>query len=460
MSIWWRRQEPAREQRSHSFGPVPQLVYPSSSYAEVDLTAAESSMQVVAVRAAVDLIASLSSELPIDVFQGQGTAREKLPTPPWLADPGGDGQGLEDWSYQVLMSWLLRGNLYGDILNAQPLHLTQVTLHHPDHVTGWIEEGRPVWMVGGKRVENLSRFLHRRVNPMPGTVLGLSPISLHASTIGLSLSATRFGRQWFADGAHPGGMLTNSEETLNKEKADTAKARFMAALRGVREPVVMGKGWKFEQIQIAPEESQFLETNGFSSAECARMFGPGIAEVLGYAAKGGSLTYANVVDRDLHVLKYALNKWLRRLERLLSSFLPPAQHVKINRDALLETSTLQRYQAHASALTTKWKVPNEVRAKEDLPPVPWGDVPITDASEPEIEPESDAPVELDPDDDDADVARNLTEMVQKVYLGVGKVVTAPEARALLNRAGAGLPEDFTPSQPAEAAPGGDEEEDE
>lgn len=35
-------------------------------------------------------------------------------------------------------------------------------------------------------------------------------------------------------------------------------------------------------------------------------------------------------------------------------------------------------------------------------------------------------------------ARNLVEMIQKVYLGVGKVITVEEARELLNTAGAGL----------------------
>ncbi len=34
--------------------------------------------------------------------------------------------------------------------------------------------------------------------------------------------------------------------------------------------------------------------------------------------------------------------------------------------------------------------------------------------------------------------RNLVEMVQKIYLGVGTVMTASEAREILNRSGANL----------------------
>lgn len=51
------------------------------------------------------------------------------------------------------------------------------------------------------------------------------------------------------------------------------------------------------------------------------------------------------------------------------------------------------------------------------------------------------------EDSDAAAARNLVEMVQKVYLGVGTVLTADEARELLNKAGAALP-----AAPAELSP--------
>lgn len=383
MSLWWRRGDyrPARrEQRENApattFDQIANLIGSARSYADVDVTTAESSLQSVAVFTATDLIASLASELPIDVFRGRGSDRRSLPLPYWLEDPDGSGYGLPDWIYRAVMSWLLRGNLYGDVLQrASAGFLQQVELFHPDAVSGWLDDGAVRWSVLGQEYTG-AEFLHRRVNPVTGQIVGLSPIQLAASTIGVSLASTRFGFQWFRDGAHPQALLTNSEASLDDKQIKAVKARFLAALLGTREPLVYGKGWEYKAIQISPEESQFLETQGYSAAECARIFGPGIAEVLGYSS-GGSMTYSNVVDRDLHLLKYALNKWLRRLERLLSAFLPRPQYVRINRDALLETNTLQRYQAYASALTNRWKTVNEVRETEDMQPVPWGDEPNT-----------------------------------------------------------------------------------
>jgi phage portal protein BeeE len=51
-------------------------------------------------------------------------------------------------------------------------------------------------------------------------------------------------------------------------------------------------------------------------------------------------------------------------------------------------------------------------------------------------------------------ARNLVEMIQKVYLGVGTVITEDEARELLNRAGASLPIPGPDLSPTPALPAG------
>jgi HK97 family phage portal protein len=372
MSLWRRR--PTRSAYGWMGLSSPWVSIAQSGYADIDATRLDVSLQSVAVRTAVDLIASLGSELPVDVFSGKGRDKRQRPMPAWLEDPGGDGYGLADWSYRVLMSWLLRGNLYGETLDVGPGgFLRQVEIFHPDCVSGWMEDGAPVWTVNGRRVER--NFVHRRAFPIPGQIQGISPVAYHASTIGVSLAATQFGRQWFGDGGHPTGILRNTEVPLEAEgNVKTAKRRFLAALRGIREPLVLGKGWEYQQIQVAPEDSQFLETMGYTEAQCARIFGPGIAEVLGYAVKGSSLTYSNLADRDLQLLKYAVGKWLRRLERLLSQFLPKPQYVLLNRDALLETTTMQRYQAHAVALGGgAWKSVNEVRDDEDEPPVDWGE---------------------------------------------------------------------------------------
>lgn len=387
MSIWFpgRNKAPTAERRGAGISGWPSQAVGSlftgygGSYATVDPTRGETALQSVAVGSACDLICSLISELPVDVFSGTGVDRSPKATPSYLLDPGGDGYGIEDWIAQVLISYLLRGNVFGSVLDrARSGYMTQVQLWHPDMVGGWVDsEGQIQWSFAGMQVTNEADFLHLRVNPIPGQVLGLSMIAAHAATIGLSLTTSQFGLQWFKDGAHPSGILSNDQVDLSDPNVvKTAKERFMAAVRGNREPVVLGKGWKFDQIQINPEESQFLETSKATAAECARMFGPGMAEILGYET-GGSLTYVTVEGKSVHLSVYTLNKWMRRIERLLTSMLPRGQYVKLNRKALLETTTLDRFGAHQLALVNRWTTVNEVRDVEDMTPVPWGDEPNT-----------------------------------------------------------------------------------
>jgi HK97 family phage portal protein len=353
------------------------------TFADTDAVTGDGSLQSVAVRSTVDLICSLGSELPVDVFRDRGTGRSSVKTPTNLLDPGGDDTGLEDWVYRLLSSWALRGNAYGveTSWDRKTGRATTVDLFHPDDVSVNIEGDKPTFYVSGKLADP-DTFVHWRVNPMAGRVLGLSPVALHAATVGVSLSSTRFGAQWFRDGAHPGGLLKNSEANLNAADAKTAKERFIASLRGTREPLVLGKGWEYQTIQVSPEESQFLETQGFTEAQCARMFGPGFAEVMGYES-GGSMTYSNIVDRRQDLLVFSMNKWLRRTERVLSSLIPKPHYVRLNRDAMLEATTLDRYTAHASALQNRWRTVNEVRAMEDLPPVEWGNEPNVTAKQPD-----------------------------------------------------------------------------
>jgi HK97 family phage portal protein len=376
------------ERRAFSFvsPPIPPNSETGVGFARVDLSRTESSLQKIAVWACVNLIATIAETMPLAGFLGDDEDKRPMPLPGWMADLGGDGHGLPDWIWQWIYSAMLRGNVYGlvgarDPRTGQP---TQIVLQHPDevHVTRQYRAGPPDWKINGQRVD-ANLVWHRRVHPVPGRLLGLSPIQQHALTIGVGIAALQFGAQWFSEGAHPSGILSTDAD-LNQTRADTAKQRFMAALRGRREPVVLGNGWKFQPIQIAPNESQFLETNNYTGAECCRIFGPGLAEVFGYGT-GDSLTYKSVEQRSLDLLTYAADPWLVRLETTLSALLPGPQFVRFDRRSLVRTDLLTRYKAYEVALRNQWMVVNEVREDEDQSPVPWGDTPNAVGPPPPVE---------------------------------------------------------------------------
>lgn len=343
----------------------------------------QSSLQRVAVFASANLIASTLSQLPLDLLRGSGSTKKEVAKGPLLEDPGGEGYGFEDWAWSVYFRALIQGNTVGLIADTDKygyptvIQLQDITKVQVDYD----KNGFPVWKINGTDIPR-ERIWHFRAFPQEGKVFGLSPIGQHMRTVGIGIQAEEFGASFFADGAHPTAILT-SEAKLDPTQAATVKSRVLAAIRGSREPVLLPNDIKYQPIQIAPSESQFLETQKYSSAECARIFGPGVPEMLGYEV-GGTMTYANVEQRSLHLLIYTLNNWARRLEASLSTtkMTPRGQYVRFNRNALLQATTLDRYRAYEIALKNQWETVNEVRELEDKPPVKWGDEPNKTAPAP------------------------------------------------------------------------------
>jgi hypothetical protein len=153
--------------------------------------------------------------------------------------------------------------------------------------------------------------------------------------------------------------------------------------------------------------------------------------MIGAATSGSSVTYANREQRAADWLTYGLVPYLVPVEEALSALIPAEQRVKANVSAVLRSDLKTRYESYAIALDKNFLSVDEVRNLEDRKPMP----PSTDGSS----------------------ARDIAELIQKIYLGVDVVLTADEAREIANRAGADLigsmPEQERPApSPTDAVP--------
>jgi HK97 family phage portal protein len=83
-------------------------------------------------------------------------------------------------------------------------------------------------------------------------------------------------------------------------------------------------------------------------------------------------TYANVEQQAINFVTYTLRPYLVKLETALSTLLPRPQYVRFNVDGIVRADLKTRYEAHHIALVDGWKSKDEVRALEDLPPLPDG----------------------------------------------------------------------------------------
>jgi HK97 family phage portal protein len=326
----------------------------------------ESALRLSTVWGCVRLLADSVSTLPLHVYRGDD--RDPIPTPRLLQRPSADFPELADWLWAVMASLLLRGNAWGLVTDRRGAGLlpSQVDLVHPDRVAITTNgDGLRVIRIGGVE-QNPADVFHVKAFPWPGQLEGLSPIAYAREGIGLGLAAERYGAKFFGDSAIPSGVLT-SDQHIKSADADTLKERWKARHKGRRDIAVLGDGAKFQPITIAPEESQFIQTQKFSVSTICRIYGIPPEMVAGETA--GHEAYTSPEMRGTDFLTFTLRPWLLRIERAVSGLLPSTQTAKFNAGGMVRATLLDRYTAHKLGIEAGWLLPSEVRELEDRPPI-------------------------------------------------------------------------------------------
>jgi HK97 family phage portal protein len=323
-----------------------------------------------AVWASIRLLAGVGSTLPLDVHRsGSSNVSSIMATPSLFVQPD-PHLSLSSWLYALWTSLLTAGNAYGIVTASNGTgYPTSLELLDPSTVTWRSHSDEWEVTVNEKPMRRWpdGPLWHVPLFVYPGKPYGLSPIQNAKLSIGAGLSAERFGAQFFDSGGNPNALIY-SEQELSAEQAQGIKRAFTRATTNNREPAVLGAGLKYERIQIAPDESQFLETGRFTVEQVARMYGIP-PELIGGTSSGSSVTYANREQRAADWLTFGLMPYLVAIEEALSGLLPPGQRVKFNVDGLLRADLSTRYAAHASAIRAGWMSVNEARIIEDMPPI-------------------------------------------------------------------------------------------
>lgn len=398
----------------------------------VDQTTA---LSLAAVYSATDLLSSSVATLPVKAYRRIGSERRAMPSlPPLFARLVDTGQ-LVTWLRRCMTSLLLRGNAIGLVTSRDrfgwPLTIEWL---NPDHVQVQDQamhgEGSylaPIWTWFGAPV-NTEDIVHIPWYVTPERVLGLSPIAAFAATIGVGLSAQTYGADWFSAGGFPPGTFKNDDQLVSQDQSTEISNRLMSAMRA-RRPLVYGRDWTYSPITVPPEEAQFVETMKLTATQIAAIYHVPAEWVGGQTGQG--LHYSTAEQDMIQMVTMGVRPYVELLESVFFALMPERQYIRFNVDALVRADLKTRHEVYQIDAHIGLRTIDEMRAGEDWEPLP---------------------VQVEPGDDDASaVARNLVEMVQKVYLGVGVVVTAQEARRLLNDAGADLDLTAVPTPPAPVA---------
>lgn len=369
-------------------------------------------LSLSAVWACRNLICGTIASLPLMVYRtapdGSRAVARDHPLYRILHDSPNFEQTAVDWLDFVTSAIELRGNAHARIRRDGSRIVSLVPIH-PDRVTvqrkadgsleyRWSDDK------GRQFTEVETDILHIR-GPGGDSLGGMSTLQFGRNAFSLARAADRAAAGMFKNGLRPSGVVT-FEQWLSKEQrelADTALVEKYAGAMNAGRPMVLEGGTKWQQITISPEDAQMLESRAFSVEEICRFFlVPPF--MIGHTEKSTSWG-TGLEQQTLGFLKFSLRYRLKRIEQAMEKqLLTPADRaagvrIEFNIEGLLRADSAGRSTFYQSALNNGWMTINEVRAKENLPPVEGGDVPrmqsqnvpITEAGKtPALPPQGDA----------------------------------------------------------------------
>jgi HK97 family phage portal protein len=392
--------------------------------------------------------------LPVEETIKQADGRIRRDPPDVFYQPTPD-LSWETWIWAQAWTLAASGRCYAYVLTdsiGQPTSLTPI----PDGSVEWrFNRSDNLWETYVERVKTerwpRGPLWHVPLYAKPEMPQGMSPIAHHAETIGVGLAAQEFGARWFSEGGHPTLLLRPSKDPGVKGAA-ALKARVQEILGGgSREPLIVPDGTGIERWQVAPNESQFLDTMRYSGEDVARIFGVKAGKI-GLATSGQNITYSNRADENADWRMSGLLRYTRALESGLSRLVGGGQTrlIRFNYNEFLRADLGARVSANKTQVDIGAMSIDEFRAEEGRAPIPGGNT-YARAGAPVLKVNDDGTIGTEPGE--ASTARGSYDPVvvatalQKLYLAVGKVVTADEARMIASSLGVELPPGFTP--PAE-----------
>lgn len=354
--------------------------YRTSSGVPVTDETAERHSAVWACRAA---IAEALQQLPVEEVRTKQGQTVHGPPPAVFYDPA-PGWTWEQWIWAQAWAMSGQGKCYAYVatVSASGWPTSLVPVDPCDVVWRWVRRNK-TWEIKVCGEEELrwplGRLWHCPLYVTTDCPEGMSPIRHHAESIGVGLAAQKFGAQFFGDGGHP-TLVIAPEKDPGDTGARVLKEKVLAALSGNREPIVIPQSTKLIPWQVAPNESQFLETMRYSGEDVARVFGVPPSKIA-LSVSGSDITYQNVSDANAAWRVAGLSRYVIPFESALSRLVPAgiSRTIRFNFNAFLRSDLKARAEWYKTAAEvgeisgTPILMTNEMRNEEGLVPLPGGD---------------------------------------------------------------------------------------
>ena len=344
----------------------------------------DTALQLDTVWACTRLISQTIATLPLMLYSGSGgngdTVETQNPLFRILHDrPNAEMTAVEFWQAMVACK-LLWGNSYAEIVRGGGGRVVALLPMRPDRVQFTREvDGSLNYRHSYQGVTQTLQeedVLHLKGFSLDGQI-GMSAIAAGRHSLGTAMGAEEAAGSIFKNGMRPSGYMAAPAylTTPQREQANGIIERFSGSQNTGKVPLLEG-GWKFESLTLPPEDAQLLETRGFNVETICRWFGVSPVMV-GHMSK--STAWGSGLEQmNLWFLTYCLRGHLKVIEQAISAkLLSPVEqtrvYAKFNVEGLMRADSRGRAELFRTYVTNGIMTPNEVRALENLPPLPGGD---------------------------------------------------------------------------------------
>ena len=213
------------------------------------------------------------------------------------------------------------------------------------------------------------------MGPSINGLWGLSPIGVARNAVAVALAQERYQGKLFAKGNMQSGLLMTDANLTPKRKSELRGnwAETSAGLENAGGVGILSGGMKYLPLSITPADAEFIASRYFQVEEIGRLFG--IPPDFMGLTQGTSNYGTGVEQRGLHLVTYALMRWLLGLEQFISRrLLPRGTNAALIPDGLYRGDVRARTEAAVRRVLTGLSTVNEERRAEGKPQIAGGEV--------------------------------------------------------------------------------------
>lgn len=336
--------------------------------------------------ACVRVIAETAASLPLQSYRREASGGRERVRPLYLSGLPANTPALlqrpaaymtPSFMVNTLVAHLvLWGNAYVAKFRTNGA-ITSLGVIHPSLVGRMvIRQGEPYYTVNQGGVVPSGEYNRRDVLHFKGLSFdgyqGVSVVRACAEAIGLGMSLQDFAATWLDNSAHL-GLYLKTDNSLTSVGAERLKDDFNPEHRGVARAgdiAIFEEGLTPGVLPLPARDAQFIEQRQLSATEMARI--TRVPPHMVAAPAGSSMTYANIEQADLWLVKHTVRFWLVCLEDGLKADLelypePDYEYPEFLMDAVLRADSATRASVYKDATGGKaWLTVAEARERENL----------------------------------------------------------------------------------------------